>query len=508
MKVKNSFLVEQEKQANKLASQVMQVTFLFFSLTYVLNLVGIFKVDKTIMTIAYVVGSIVLIVPSLLVMKFNKNNSFVKYAVVTGAVSFVTILSATLTWHVVAIYVYPIAIASLYFSKKLNVVSAAMTVVGVSVGQIAAFFLQTLPDDNLDEIHRVFIFGVLPRTLILIALAAIFTTLGTRTSAMLSNLMGAEEQERLFNQMQEMKKGAMKTSAVLCNMVTELSEITESSMRANERITQETDTLLLGAMDNTTTVENTNQRMQDITQKITELSRLNHEAALLTGQIEEKTIDNQNRMNEATENMEQIYQSTDECKQIIFTLGEASKQIIGIVKTITDISAQTSILALNASIEAARAGEHGKGFAVVAEEIQKLSEQTKFATEHIGTIVRDVVGNTEKAVLSMEQNAEYTKGGMESIRKANESSATITVSNAELTQQIKEIDKMAQLIRERSVEVSDAMQKIDCNTKSNCEAVGQISSATQENCAGMSSLMGFVEHIKDNTEHLNALVQE
>ena len=108
----------------------------------------------------------------------------------------------------------------------------------------------------------------------------------------------------------------------------------------------------------------------------------------------------------------------------------------------------------------------------------------------------------------MEQNAEYTKDGMESICKANESSAAITVSNAELTQQIKEIDKMAQLIRERSVEVSDAMQKINCNTKSNCEAVGHISSATQENCAGMSSLMGFVEHIKDNTEHLNALVQE
>ena len=48
MKEKNSFLIEQEKQANRLAAQVMQVTFLFFSLTYVLNLIGIFKVDKTI----------------------------------------------------------------------------------------------------------------------------------------------------------------------------------------------------------------------------------------------------------------------------------------------------------------------------------------------------------------------------------------------------------------------------------------------------------------------------
>ena len=505
---KNTFLEEHEKQANKLAAQVMQITFLFFTLAYILNFIGIFKVEKGIMTFAYVLGSIMLIIPSLLIMKFRMNSSFVKYLVVIGAVSFVTMLSITLTYHVVVFYVYPIAIASLYFSKTLNVVSAAMTVVGVSVGQIIAFALQTLSDDNFTQMNEVIIYGVIPRALILIALAAIFTTLGTRTSGMLSNLIGAEEQERILNNMREMKENAMNTSAVLYDMVTELSEITENSMQANVLITQETDALLLGVTDNTTAVEDTNQRMQDITEQIIGLSELNHETALLTGRIELNTKENQNRMEEATENMEQIFRSTDECKQTIFTLGEASKEIIGIVQTITNISAQTSILALNASIEAARAGEHGKGFAVVAEEIQKLSEQTKVATEHIGIIVCDVVGNTEKAVVSMEQNATYTQNGMESIRKANESATTITVSNGELAKQIHEIDKLAELIREKSGEVADAMDKISGNTQKNCTAVEQISAATQENSAGMVSLSEFVEHIRESSEQLNALVQE
>ncbi len=508
MKERNSFLIEQERQANRLAAQVMQITFLFFTLTYVLNLIDVFKVDKIIMSIAYVVGSVVLIIPSLLILKFKINSHFVKSIVVLGAVSFVTILSVTLTWHVVAIYVYPIAIASLYFSKRLNIVSTILTVIGVSGGQIVAFFLQTLPDDNLDELHRVIIYGVVPRTLILIALSAIFTTLGTRTSSMLSNLMGAEEQERLFNQMQEMKKGAMETSAVLYNMITELSQITENSMRANERITQETNALLLGAVDNTTIVETTNKKMQDITEQINSLSELNHKTAELTVQIERNTQENQNCMEEATGNMEQIFNSTKECKQVIYTLGEASKEIIGIVQTITSISSQTSILALNASIEAARAGEHGRGFAVVAEEIQKLSEQTKSATESIGTIVREVVGNTEKAVASMDLNAVYTQSGMESIRKANLSATTVTVSNQKLAGQIREIDSMAELIGKKSMEVAEAMDKVSQNTQQNCTAVEQISAATQENCAGMSSLTGFVENIKDNTEQLNVLVQE
>lgn len=508
MTEKNSFLTEHEKQANKLAAQVMQFTFLFFTLVLTLNLVGVFKVDKAIMTIAYVIGSIVLIIPSFLIMKFKVNSSFMKYLVVTGAVVFIMLLSITLTRHVVVFYVYPIAIASLYFSKRLNVVATTMTVFGVSVGQIAAFFLPTVVDRNFKDMQEVLIFGVVPRALILIALATIFTTLGTRTSKMLSELMGAEEQGRVLENMQKMKDNAVKTSAALFDMVTELSGITEASMQANELITKENDNLFVRVTENTTEVENTNQSMQDITEKIIGLNELNHAATVLTGQIEQNTLANRNCMAEATDNMEQIFRSTEECKQIISVLGDASQEIMGIIQTITSISSKTGILALNASIEAARAGEYGKGFAVVAGEIQKLSEQTKAATEHIGTIVREVVGNTERAVISMEQNAIYTQSGMKSIRKANESANTVAVSNEELVKQIQEIDRVAEKIQRRSGRVAEAMKKISYNTQQNCTTVEQISVATEENCAGMESLSEFVENIRESMEQLNTLVQE
>ena len=505
---KNSFLIEHEKQANKLAAQVMQFTFMFLTLVLILNVVGVFEVDKKIMMIAYVVGSIVLIVPSFMIMKFKVNTGVVKYLVVTGAVVFVTLLSMTLTRHVVVFYVYPIALASLYFSKRLNMVATGMTVVGVSIGQIAAFYLPTVQDRNFTDMHRVIYFGVIPRALLLIALATIFTTLGTRTAKMLSELMGAEEQERVLKNMQRMKDNAMKTSGALYDMVAELSEITEASMQANELITQENDNLLLRVTENTAEVENTNKSIQDITEKIAGLNELNHEATLLTGKIEKNTLENRNCMTEATNHMEQIFSSTEECKEIISTLGDASQEIMGIIQTITSISSKTGILALNASIEAARAGEHGKGFAVVAGEIQKLSEQTKAATEHIGTIVREVVGNTERAVASMEQNAAYTRNGMESIQKANESANTVAASNEELVKQIQEIDKLAEIIGERSETVAEAMVKISHNTHQNCTTVEQISAATEENSAGMESLSEFVENIRENTEQLNALVQE
>ncbi len=469
-------------------------------------MIGIFTVDKKIMTIAFVGGVCLLLLPTLLVNILKKEQGYVKYVNVVCAAVFVTLLSITLTYHVVAIYVYPIAIASLYFSKRLNIMATILTVAGVSVGQILAFYLKTLQDDNFTEFNGMIIFGVIPRALVLIAVAAIFTMLCSRTASMLSNLMGAEEQKEMFNRMKQMKESAAKTSEVMLKMVSELSAITEVSLQSNQSIAEESERLLVTSTENTTAVENADCKIQDITKHLSELSDLNHRTAKLTDRISENTQENQKRMDDATVSMEQIYNSTNECKSIISNLGEESEEIIGIVKTITNISGQTNILALNASIEAARAGEQGKGFAVVADEIKKLSEQTKTAVENIGKIVREVVRNTESAVEAMEQNVVYTQKGMESIQKANESAIIITSSNEELAGQIHDIDKAAEVIRIKSNEAADNMKQISNNTQLNCNAVEHVSAATQENSAGTEGLAEIVEQIKGLSEQLNKVV--
>lgn len=508
MEVRNGILTENEKQASKLVAKVMRITFIFFTLVYILNVIGVFTIDHTIMTVAYVVGSILLFLPTILTNVLKNEAGYVKYINVVCAVIFVMLLSITLTYHVVAFYVYPIAIASLYFSRWLNIVATALTVIGISIAQMLAFFLQTTVDHNLSTLDRAIVFGMIPRVLTVIAVAAIFTTLCSRTAKLLSNLMGAEEQTRMFNRMQKMQESAARTSEQMFDMVKELSEITEASLRANQRIEEEAENLLAGSTENNTAVENANERIRDITEELTGLSDMNHRTALLTDDIGKGTKENQKRMDDATVSMEEIYTSTDECKQIITNLGEESKEIIGIVKTITDISGQTNILALNASIEAARAGEHGKGFAVVAGEIQKLSEETKNAVENIGAIVSVVVKNTEAAVTAMEKNELYARKGTEMIQKANESSTLITSYNEELAGKIHDIDNTANIIMGRSSEISDSMRQISGNTKQNCDAARNVSSDTQENTAGTERLVEIVEQIKELSEQLNNVIGE
>ena len=476
---------------------MMRITFLIFTLVYLLNVFGIFVVDMGIMTLAYVAGSVFLWLPTLIVNVGKQQKGYVKYVLILSAVIFVTICASTLGYHVVILYIYAIAIGSLYFSRKLNVITTIATVVGVSFGQWLCFALNVFEDKNFTSPYKLIVYGIVPRAMALVAIAAIFTMLCERTAGMLSNLLNAEEQEKMMNDMKQMQEKSRQTSDELFHVVKELSVITEASMKANEQIAEETTNIMQNFGENTDEITGMNGRTQDINAQLVTLGNMNGQIAALAREINERTAENQAKMDDATNSMEQIHESTSECKDIIWKLGEESKEILGIINVITGISNQTNILALNASIEAARAGEQGKGFAVVASEIQKLAEQTRGAVENIGKIVKDTVRHTENAVSVMEQSVKLTEAGMESIREVGSSTAVITSSNRQMSDQIMEMDKTVENIREQSDEVARGMEQVNVNTQGNYSAIEHVTAATQENTAGVEEIERMVERITD-----------
>lgn len=79
MEKRSGVLVENEKHANKSVAKVMRITFLIFSVVFLLNVLGIFVVDMKTMTTAYVCGSVLLWFPTIIVNIAKLEGAGIKY---------------------------------------------------------------------------------------------------------------------------------------------------------------------------------------------------------------------------------------------------------------------------------------------------------------------------------------------------------------------------------------------------------------------------------------------
>ncbi|MBN1980882.1 MAG: methyl-accepting chemotaxis protein [Chitinivibrionales bacterium] len=150
-------------------------------------------------------------------------------------------------------------------------------------------------------------------------------------------------------------------------------------------------------------------------------------------------------------------------------LSGAANAINKIVEVINDIADQTNLLALNATIEAASAGDAGKGFAVVANEVKELAKQTAHATEEIETQVNNMQTIVDKSV------------------KAND----------EITQLIKEINKISQTIAAAVEEQSSTVQVISQNISDASTSATVISQSIQETSKGVIDISSNIVAVTD-----------
>ncbi|MCQ2252970.1 MAG: methyl-accepting chemotaxis protein [Bacteroidales bacterium] len=144
---------------------------------------------------------------------------------------------------------------------------------------------------------------------------------------------------------------------------------------------------------------------------------------LAVQQINENSLDASSISNEVSNDITTIAEYSRKTLETI-------NNVIDKVAIINNITQSTNMLAINASVEAARAGEFGNGFATVAQEIRKLAEICKQASEEINTLsakslqitevaVNLITGIEPKVKLNAEMVSDISKSCVEQISLAN-----------------------------------------------------------------------------------------
>ncbi|MDO4795053.1 MAG: methyl-accepting chemotaxis protein [Brachymonas sp.] len=220
--------------------------------------------------------------------------------------------------------------------------------------------------------------------------------------------------------------------------------------------------------------QNVNQMMSSLQtavqtmDRVAEMVEKSNQSAEQATQVTNNAL---NTVNDTVRGMESIRATIAETEKRIKRLGERSQEISGIVNLINTIAERTHVLALNASMQAAVAGEAGRGFSVVAEEVQRLAESSRNATQQIATLVGNIQQETNETINTVNRTIGQVVEGSEQAQAAGEQMRRTQEITTQLVSQVQGIAQASAQQKDMSQQLLQAVRQMGDSTQQTAQQI-------------------------------------